>query len=320
MQIGTQKGGTTALNKLLSFHPNVLGAAKKEPHFFDFRGYVPAASNITDELMCRKRYQYVIENYHVDAFVQAAANQHVITFEKTPSYLRTPGVAAKVHRFYPNLKVIVVLRNPVERAYSFFVMQHERGSKLHTSLDALLDLEVRALRNQSLTHAPPLFEYREKQFVPDSAFAVPNMTFAQRMTKVKGSFTRQGYHKKKPRRGLKLKRMAWNTLYMGMYAQQIAEWMDYFPLNTSMKVIRFEHMVENNVAVFQEILEFLELPPIELDPGLFAKDYSPYKARNMHGPPDKLSPQTREYLRRFFKPYNDELADLLGEEWRDVWS
>lgn len=66
------------------------------------------------------------------------------------------------------------------------------------------------------------------------------------------------------------------------------------------------------------------IPHVDLDEDLFAQNLGPLNRRNrtktkVRPTPDPLPNRTREYLHRFFKPYNDELADLLGEEWRGVW-
>jgi len=72
---------------------------------------------------------------------------------------------------------------------------------------------------------------------------------------------------------------------------------------------------------YRDILEFIGVQKSHvesIDDAVFSKRYKEYS----HALPDEahqMSNSTEEYLERFFKPYNDELADLLGEEWRGVW-
>jgi len=107
------------------------------------------------------------------------------------------------------------------------------------------------------------------------------------------------------------------VLTRGFYAEQLSMWMRHFELDKSLKVIQYERFLENRTAVLAEVLEFVGAPPIGLEDLDLEKSYSPERA----GAPykGKIPDTIHEYLRRFYKPYNDELADLLGEEWRDVW-
>ena len=105
--LGVQKGGTTSLYNYLIEHPNVISARRKEVHFFDqhyqkgvlwFRGNFPTVM-----------HKYSIEHIRKQAF---------ITGEGSPEYLFYPHIAKKVAGLLPNAKLIALLRNPVDRAYS----------------------------------------------------------------------------------------------------------------------------------------------------------------------------------------------------------
>jgi hypothetical protein len=100
--IGAQKCGTTALFTYLATHPEIV-AAEKELHFFD----------------CDNRYA------QGDVFYQGlfpAVSPHQLTFESSPSYLFNPKAPARIHAYNPDIKLIVLLRNPVDRAYSAWQM------------------------------------------------------------------------------------------------------------------------------------------------------------------------------------------------------
>ncbi len=102
MIIGAQKCGTTSLHKYLLQHPRLISPEKKELHFFDKMG------------------NEAISNYNRQFPVRFFSNQ--LSFESTPSYLYYPDAAKRIYEYNPKMKFIVLLRNPVKRAYSAWNM------------------------------------------------------------------------------------------------------------------------------------------------------------------------------------------------------
>jgi hypothetical protein len=103
--IGVQKGGTTSLFNYLVRHPDVLPPIGKEVHYFDLyyaRG----------ERWYRGRFPY-----------EYRLRGGVLTLEASPYYLVHPLAPQRAARLVPDAKLIAVLRNPVERAFSHY--QHE---------------------------------------------------------------------------------------------------------------------------------------------------------------------------------------------------
>lgn len=105
--LGTQKGGTTSLYNYLIEHPNIAAARRKEVHFFDqyFKKGVP---------WYRSHFPTSIQKY----CTQRIHRQAFITGEGSPEYLFYPHTAEKAAELLPKAKLIALLRNPVERAYS----------------------------------------------------------------------------------------------------------------------------------------------------------------------------------------------------------
>jgi hypothetical protein len=106
--IGGVKCGTTALHRYLCDHPKIVPAWDKEIHFFDQNvSYIERGPNW----------------YHAKfppPFRLGVGRQ---TFEATPSYLyQFPRCAERIYNYDPRLKLIVLLRAPVERAYSHWKM------------------------------------------------------------------------------------------------------------------------------------------------------------------------------------------------------
>jgi len=101
--VGTQKGGTTSLFKYLIQHSQVLSSFRKEVKFFDsnfFRGY-----------------SWYRAHFPLKSKLRAA---HAITGEASPYYMYHPTAPERIKSALPSVKIIAILRNPVERAYSHY--------------------------------------------------------------------------------------------------------------------------------------------------------------------------------------------------------
>jgi hypothetical protein len=114
--VGTQKGGTTALSTFLAKHPEICFAPSKEVHFFDNEHYNPN----TSVPMLNQRYKSYFPNWE---------GQHIIG-EATPIYMYLPFIAERIYKYNPNMKLIFLLRDPVERALSQYTMERGRNSEV----------------------------------------------------------------------------------------------------------------------------------------------------------------------------------------------
>lgn len=110
---GAQKCGTSALDHFLRSHPCVRMAKRKEVHFFD-------QDHLFETRDLRGGYAW----YH-GFFPPASVNHRV--GESTPSYLYWKEAPARIQAYNPLMQVIVVLRNPVDRAFSHWNMARRRG-------------------------------------------------------------------------------------------------------------------------------------------------------------------------------------------------
>jgi hypothetical protein len=112
--IGTQKGGTTFFYELLSNHPLVRPAVTKELHFFDRN------KNFDKGVDWYRRC--LPESERVDG-------QRTVTGESSPSYLFSAQAPARMAEVIPDAKLVALLRNPIDRAYSHYQMQVRRGTE-----------------------------------------------------------------------------------------------------------------------------------------------------------------------------------------------
>jgi Sulfotransferase domain len=107
---GTQKGGTSALDSFLRQHPEIcMPETRKELHFFD-----------------REDEDRDYKNYHAN--FQPQPNHRVIG-EASPIYMYWETAPYRIWRYNPEMKWILVLRNPVERAFSAWNMETKRGTE-----------------------------------------------------------------------------------------------------------------------------------------------------------------------------------------------
>jgi len=120
--IGVQRGGTTSLYNYLVQHPDVLPGLKKETHYFTLR------------------YRPDLRSYREFFPTQAEINRDgkpFLTGEATPYYLFYPHTLARVRRHLPQARLIVLLRNPVDRAYSHYHHEVSTGAETLSFEDAL---------------------------------------------------------------------------------------------------------------------------------------------------------------------------------------
>jgi hypothetical protein len=107
--IGTQRGGTTSLHAYLAAHPLVRLPAKKELHF------------LTDR---HERGR----DWYLGQFPRDLP-AGTITGEATPYALFHPLAPARLRAAAPEAKLVVLLRNPVDRAYSHYLLERSRGQE-----------------------------------------------------------------------------------------------------------------------------------------------------------------------------------------------
>lgn len=125
--VGAQKAGTSALAGWLSQHPQVYISFPKEPGFLAFgeKGY--AFNDGYGNPAPASRYVVRDHDSYLALFDGAHAQLRVIG-EASTWYLNIPGMAHKLRNYNPQARVILILRNPVERAYSAWC--HARGDRL----------------------------------------------------------------------------------------------------------------------------------------------------------------------------------------------
>jgi len=131
---GTQKGGTTALDAYLREHPEICMADKKELHFFDNEG-----------VFAHEKPDY--SKYHAWF---TPKKSHKLLGESTPVYMYWKYSPKRIWQYNPNMKIIILLRDPIRRAYSHWNMLRTRNIEKLSFWDAI------TIENKRCKEALPL--------------------------------------------------------------------------------------------------------------------------------------------------------------------
>ena len=312
--VGAQKAGTTALLEFLKQHPDLESSMEKETHFFDW--HYPSQHKRKDWLMERRlplnlspeEELCAVRKAYLEYFnTTSIMGRNTIVFEKTPGYLVLNEVPKRIATtLFWKPKIVVILRNPVDRAISNYRMRIRTYGR---SFEDIVDTEMASLIALGLSRAPlrnqsHVLEETKLNDTADLLFGLPELEPA----------VSESLHWKHYR-----KIQHCNYIQRGMYAQQLERWLRYFPINkdnpssSSLLVLQYEEFREHPERVFARLLDFVGAAPF-IPPDGFSTMHNYHPERT-----EQMLPETRQYLTRFFRPYNRLLVDLLGDEWRGVW-
>jgi hypothetical protein len=130
--IGTVRSGSTSLYYNICQHPCVLSAAYDELGFFDSNFHL--GLNWYRSLFPTLFSKWLVKR----------KKQFAITGEDTPFYIWSPTVARRILKIIPNVKLIVLFRNPVDRAYSNYHLGVRAGSE-NLSFEDAIQIEIKKL-------------------------------------------------------------------------------------------------------------------------------------------------------------------------------
>lgn len=126
MIIGAMKAGTSEMRDRLRESPLIISGNKgQEVHFFDnYFGF--STNSLADRYpFARPKGMNCPSEVYLKFF---PVSKPIMTFEKTPSYMRSLLIMGKINSWFPLMKFIVLLRNPTDRLYSSFChhIRHNR--------------------------------------------------------------------------------------------------------------------------------------------------------------------------------------------------
>jgi len=203
--LGFMRSGTTSLYQYLTLHPKILPAVDKEIHFFT--SFFEAGVD-----------------WYLAHFPTILNKNDYLTGEATPIYVCHPGIADKVFKLFPEMKLIVLLRNPVKRAISSIFLQSAPNSR--TLLSQLI--------SNALTKAKLMMDSTSDIF---SLQPLLNQSFSCDFIE-----TTLIYH-----------------LLSSLYVFYIKEWLSVFP-GKQLLIIKSEDFFRNTEEKMAEVYQFLNLP------------------------------------------------------------
>lgn len=279
--IGAKKCGTRALLKFIGAHPNVTTAGA-ETHFFD-------------------RFYHMGFDWYREQMPLSSEEQ--ITIEKTPKYLVDKRVPERAYQMNPNLKLIVVMRDPVVRAVSEYVQSQWRHKKLN----------IRARRDsQSL-------QMNDSQRFEQMAFKAH---ISKRHAEISNN--------------TRLVRSDWAIIRNGLYATHLKPWLERFPRDQFL-FVNGELLISSPSVELNRVERFLGLRSVikeehfVRDPsrkqGGFACIIKPIDSSQVKclseqkgRPHPRIEPRVLDELRAFYRPFNKQLFEMIGETNKPWWN
>jgi hypothetical protein len=116
--VGAPKAGTTSLYYYLNEHPEVEMSREKEPDYF------------SDESIQKQDMYYGNQRINSEEKYHSLFNKEskdIVFGEASVSYLFYENVAEDIKKYNPNAKIIIMLRNPIDRAFSHYLMDYRLG-------------------------------------------------------------------------------------------------------------------------------------------------------------------------------------------------
>jgi len=273
---GTQKGGTTSLYNYLKEHPQIYLPPKKEIHFFDLY------------------FKRSIEWYRKH-FIGAESQRFKAIGEATPSYMYLEEVAERIHNTLPEVKLIFILRNPVDRAYSHYWHEVRLGYEWLSFEEAIKAEPERLARGDIISRLHYSYLDRGKYIIQIDRFRKyfskdqMLIIIAEELWSNPEQVMRKVFE------------------FLGVDPTfKSKTWYKKFNVGNKKPRIKALQLIKGKLHRFVYSLPELELL---IKPTSFIID----KINLTEGVP-KMNPYTRKFLIKYFEPYNMGLEVYLGRK------
>ena len=292
MLVGGAKCGSTSFARYLSAHPQVKIPGPKEPNYWSWH-----------------RWPVRYQNFFVNEspILDPGPGQYV-SGEFSTSSLIHPLVPRRVQPNLPGLKIFVLLRNPVDRAYSHFMMAKSAGQEKECSFEEIVRREMDEI--------PELLAGHERGFLStdgDSKSCYSTID-GKPICVVQH---KQGWPKRKIRNELELRSFyVQSFVFRSLYHDQLHRWLRLFPRQQLM-IIRSESFFDNEADTMNAVAEFLGLEPFNFHTAAQLQRSWDLGAKNVFEMPKEypaMDDTTRRMLADFFEPYNQQLYRLIDED------
>jgi len=274
------------------------------------------------------------------------------TFEKTPMYFCNPEIPPRIRHTVPWSKVILILRNPIDRLYSQYKMTIKDVYNLRQySLEDMIHHELKGMKYQLNMTTIPLpipanITSNISTTIQAKEYKMPTFENNNTNTNNERNDSSSNYYRPIDTKYWTPKRKAISQyidkgkstlahqilVRRGLYSTQLKWWLKYYTINGNLLLINYDDLLQDTYSVYLRILDFANIPSPPLAPTTTTNistnnttssssntttttvivNYK-HKVREDKRKSDRpLQPTTRQYLKEFYQPYNQELAELLA--------
>ena len=270
--IGGSRSGTTSLFAHLIEHPNIIPGSMKEVYFFQY---------FTNNKTSFYRSQFPIKR------------KNLITCDSTSSYFVHPLIPARVHKLLPSAKLIVILRNPVERAYSEFHYTVALGLELTENFEDVIKSELKRIE---IGNKKPELKIENTNYKHFTFSHLRDGLYAQHLERWLKFFSKE-----------QLLVLHTKDLYTNL-DQTLSETFEFLNLPK----YQIENRIEKN-----KIDKIRPLAGHEQNvyKNIDSKTRTLFNVQNY----PEMKPETRKFLQDFFRPHNEKLFKMIGKrfDWND---
>ena len=139
--IGVGRGGTTSCFHYLSQHPSIIGSAYDDIGFFDQNFHL--GLNWYRSMFPTKFLKKKI----------AKKFGKCLTYDVTPAYIRKPWAARRIKELFPEIKLIALLRNPVDKAYSHYNSKMQVEGDTKTTFEEMIEEDIKMIEKFENTNS-----------------------------------------------------------------------------------------------------------------------------------------------------------------------
>jgi hypothetical protein len=219
-----------------------------------------------------------------------------------------PLVPRRVQANLPGLKIFVLLRNPVDRAFSHFMMTKKAGLERECKFKEIVQREMEEV--------PELLAAHERGFLSTDGDSKSCYSTIDG-TPIRVIKHADGWPARKLRDDRDLRDFYYKSyVFRSLYHDQLHRWLRLFPREQLM-IIQSEKFFENEAGTMNEVANFLGLEPFEFQAADELQRGWDAGASNASETPQDygaMDDATRKILTDFFEPYNQQLYRLIDED------
>jgi len=289
---GFPKCGTTSLHHYLDEHPEIYMPAQKELHFFTFN-ILSNLNNGPKDALVKKTQINNSEKYL--NFYKGVTNEIAIG-DASPSYINYPGQFKKIKEYLNDPKVIIILRDPINRAYSNYLHLKRENRETLSFKEAIFKEDERKTNKYSdFWYYKFNSTYYDKIIKAKETFSDVLILTSEELSNNGEATMKNVYKFLEVNDTFKLKRK-FNNFNKG----------GHFKQNIFTKIIFQPSTLKNTIKQFIKPTPFLKIIISKI-------------ANNFSKKPQKIDKESLKYLKKHFKNEVEKLETLNIDttKWRD---